>query len=172
MKITVEYIKDNYLIFTIKISIIGFFILSLVYGISKLINHYDIVGDNDAHKLTQLFQISTKNSYLRPALISLIPMIAVLRNNKIDWLLIQSYFYFLIANLVFSATYIDLKDIALVIVNVIGFLFIMLFILLMNKNKISNLVYGIKKSELIKINMIASVIGIAITIILALIKGY
>jgi hypothetical protein len=41
----------------------------------------------------------------------------------------------------------------------------------MNKKKISNSVYGIKKPELINKNIIASVIGISITIILVMIKG-
>jgi len=40
----------------------------------------------------------------------------------------------------------------------------------MNKNKISDKVYGIRKVELIKKNIIASVIGIMITITLALSK--
>lgn len=41
----------------------------------------------------------------------------------------------------------------------------------MNKKKIRNLIYGIEKTELISKNVIASIIGMSITIILALINA-
>jgi hypothetical protein len=142
----------------------------LIYGISNITDHYFAVGDWDADKLTQYFQIATNKYYLRPSLILLIPIVGIFTNKKIGWILIQSYFYFLITNLAFPATQIDLTDNTLIIINIVGFLLILLIIILMNKNKISNHVYGIKKSELINKNIIASVVGIAITIILVMIK--
>lgn len=66
--------------------------------------------------------------------------------------------------------YFDFNDKTKILFNVVGFLFLMLIIILMNKNKISDKVYGIRKVELIKKNIIASVIGIMITITLALSK--
>jgi hypothetical protein len=170
LRITAEHIRENYLILIIKLSIICLFIFSLIYGISNITDHYFAVGDWDADKLTQYFQIATNKYYLRPSLILLIPIVGIFTNKKIGWILIQSYFYFLITNLAFPATQIDLTDNTLIIINIVGFLLILLIIILMNKNKISNHVYGIKKSELINKNIIASVVGIAITIILVMIK--
>ncbi|PHS63968.1 MAG: hypothetical protein COB12_08910 [Flavobacterium sp.] len=143
----------------------------MIYGVSNIIDHYFAVGDWNADKLTEYFQIATNNYYLRPSLILLIPIIGILTNKRIGWILIQSYFYYLITNLAFPATHIDFTDNTLIIINIIGFSLILLIIVLMNKKKISNLVYGIKKSELINKNIIASVIGISITIILVMIKG-
>ena len=159
------------MIIIIKLSIICLFIFSLIYGISNISDHYFAVGDWNADKLNEYFQIAISNYYLRPSLILLIPIIGVLTNKKIGWILIQSYFYFLITNLAFPSTQIDLTDNTLIILNIIGILLILMIIILMNKKKISNLVYGIKKSELINKNIIASIIGISITIILVMLKG-
>jgi len=74
-------------------------------------------------------------------------------------------------NLAFPIKFIDLTDKALILINVAGFLFLLLIIILMNKNKIRKLNYGIEKTELISKNIIASIIGMSITIILAVIKG-
>lgn len=171
MKLTKEYIKDNYLILIIKISIICLFIFSLIYGVSGTINHFNSVRDYTTNGFNKYFQIATNNYYLRPTSILLIPTIGTFINKKIGWILIQSYFYFLISNLVFPAIEIGLIDSTLVFINVIGFIFLLLIIILMNKMKISNHNYGIEKKELINKNIIASVIGISITIILAMIKG-
>jgi hypothetical protein len=143
----------------------------LISGISNIIEHFNAVIDYTANRFEEYFYIATSNYYLRPSLILLIPIVGILTNKKIGWILIQSYFYFLITNLAFPATQIDLTDNTLIILNIIGFLLILLIIILMNKKKISNLVYGIKKSQLINKNIIASVVGISITIILVMIKG-
>jgi hypothetical protein len=142
----------------------------LISGISNIIEHFNAVIDYTANRFEEYFYISTSNYYLRPSLILLIPIIGIFTNKKIGWILIQSYFYFLITNLVFPATQIDFTDNTLIILNIIGLILILLIIILMNKNKISNLVYGIKKVELINKNIIASVIGISITIILVMIN--
>ena len=172
MRITAEHLRENYLILIIRLSIICLFIYSLIYGISNIIDHYLTLGDWNADKLTEYFKIATNNYYLRPSLILLIPIIGIFTNKTIGWILIQSYFYFLLTNLALPATQIDFTDKNLIIINIIGISLILLIIILMNKNKISNVVYGIKKSELINKNIIASVIGISITIILVMIEGY
>ncbi len=147
------------------------FIFLLTHGILKIIEHYNVSIGNSENKLTDYFYIITTNSYLRPSIILLIPIVGIFTNKKIGWILIQSYFYFLITNLVFPATQIDLTDNTLILINIIGFLLLLLIIILMNKNKIRNLTYGIKKNELISKNIIASIIGISTTIILVMIKN-
>lgn len=167
-KIT-EHIKENSLIIIIKLSIICLFIYSLIYGISNLIDHYYTLGDWKTNKLTEYFQIATNNYYLRPSLILLIPIIGIFANKKIGWILILSYFYFLISNLAYPATLTDLTEKNIIAISIS--LLLLMIIILMNKKKISNNIYGIKKVELIKQNIIASLIGISITIILIIIKN-
>ncbi|WP_189342879.1 hypothetical protein [Ulvibacter litoralis] len=104
------------------------------------------------------------------AFILLLPITGICTNTKVGWILIQSYFCFLITNLVFPFTQTEVTDACLSSLHSIAFFLILLFIILMNKKSISNLVYGIKKSELIPKNTIASVIGISITILLAILK--
>jgi len=159
------------LILIIKLSIVCLFIFSLINGISNIIDYYLYFSDWNADKLTEYYQIATDSHYLIPSLILLIPIIGIFINKKIGWILIQSYFYFLITNLVFPATFADLTEKTTIVIYVFGFLLMLLIIILMNKKKISNLNYGIKKKELINKNILASVIGMSITIILVMIKG-
>lgn len=168
MKTILEYIEKNYLILVIKLLIIFSFIYSLISGISKINNHYNAVIDYTANPLEEYFSIVANNYYLRPSLILLIPIIGVFTNKKISWIFIQSYFYFLISNTVFTAIQSYLADHITLIINPIALLFLFLFIVIINKTSYHT--YGIKKSELISKNIIASVIGISITVVLAMIK--
>ena len=138
----------------------------------KIDNHYLTSGDWDANKLTEYFRIAINFYYLRPTLTLLIPIIGIFINKKIGWILIQSYFYFLISNFTFSAEYIDSTAIAHILGSIIIIIVLLLFIIIMNKKKIRNLIYGINKKELISKNIIASIIGISITIILVWVKAY
>src|SRR5690606_37793768 len=134
---------ENYLILTIKLFIICLFIYTLISGVSDIIDHYYYFVNYDTNKFAEYFYIIIDNYYLRPSLILLIPIIGILLNKKIGWVLIQSYFYFLISNLGFTATYVDFTDKELLAVDVVGFSVLLLIIILLNKKKISNLTYGI-----------------------------
>ncbi|OBX26114.1 hypothetical protein LX77_02080 [Gelidibacter algens] len=74
-------------------------------------------------------------------------------------------FIFLISNLVFQVKFVDLTEKTLILIYIFGISALLLIIILMNKSKISNLTYGIAKTELISMNIIASTIGMSITII-------
>lgn len=170
MKLTAENIKNHYLILIIKLSILSLFVFSLVRGKIETSVYWNFVADTGSG-IENYLNVLKETSFYRPTMILFIPLIGIFINKKIGWILIQSYFYFLISNLAFSTKFIDLNDNTLILINIVGFLLLILIIILMNKKKISNLIYGIRKTELINKNVIASVIGLSITIILALIKG-
>ena len=155
----------------VKLLIICLLIFSLIYGISNIKEHYFITGDWDNNKLNEYYKITLNNSYLRPSIILLIPIIGIFINRKIGWILIQSYFYFLISNLIFTLKYKDFTNITFAIFYLTSLSLILLIILIMNKEKISKFIYGIEKSKLIINNIIAFTIGTLITILLAMIKG-
>ena len=169
MKNATEIMKKKYLILIIKFSIISIFVITVTRAII-LTSMFWEVNIESGFKLESILKIIERTSYYIPSLILIIPLVGVFLNKKIGWILIQSYFYFLITNLTFIMKYFDFNDKTKILFNVVGFLFLMLIIILMNKNKISDKVYGIRKVELIKKNIIASVIGIMITITLALSK--
>lgn len=171
MKLTLENLKDNYLILIIKIFIAFLFIFNLTNAILKITDHYDVAYSFSESKIVDYFYITTRFSYLRPVIISLLPFIGVFIKRKIGWILIQSYFYFLISNLVFMVIKDDLIDNDLIFFYVISFSILFLIIILMNKKKISKLNYGIKKEELTSKNIIAFILGMLITLILLLIKA-
>jgi len=169
MKNATEIMKKKYLILIIKFSIISIFVITVTRAIILTSMFWEI-NIESGFKLESLVKIIERTSYYIPSLILLIPLVGVFLNKKIGWILIQSYFYFLITNLTFRMKYFDFNDKTKILLNFVGFLLLMLIIILMNKNKISDQVYGIRKVELIKKNIIASVIGIMITITLALSK--
>ncbi|WP_139149429.1 hypothetical protein [Ulvibacter litoralis] len=170
MRITAAYLQEHYLIVFIKLSIVCLFSYALISGISNVIDHFNMGIDSTANPLEEYFYIATHYYYLSAAFILLLPMVGICTNTKVGWILIQSYFYFLITNLVFPFTQTEVTDVSLSSLHSIAFFLILLSIILMNKKSINNLVYGIKKSELIPKNTIASVIGISITILLAILK--
>ncbi|WP_370225653.1 hypothetical protein [Mesoflavibacter sp.] len=169
MKNATENMKKIFLILIIKFSIISIFVINVTKAII-LTSMFWEVNIESGFKLESLVKIIKRTSYYIPSLILIIPLVGVFLNKKIGWILIQSYFYFLITNLTFRMKYFDFNDKTKILLNFVGFLLIMFIIILMNKNKISDQVYGIRKVELIKKNIIASVIGIMITITLALSK--
>lgn len=169
MKNATEIMKKKYLILIIKFSIISIFVITVTRAII-LTSMFWEVNIESGFKLESILKIIERTSYYVPSLILIIPLVGVFLNKKIGWVLIQSYFYFLITNLTFRMKYYDFNDKTKILLNFVGFLLLILIIILMNKNKISDQVYGIRKVELIKKNIIASVIGIMITITLALSK--
>lgn len=159
------------MILLIKLLIVSFFILSLKFGIQRITDYYFAFTNYNNSRFTEYLNISINESFLRPAIFLLIPLIGIFINKKAGWILIQSYFYYLISNLSFTAKFVDLTDKTLILTNIIGFSLLLLIILTMNKHKISNQTYGIAKTELISKNIIASIIGISIAIISAVIKA-
>lgn len=170
MRITFKDIKANYLILIIKLSVLCIFGIALTRAII-LTSLYWQNNIETGFEFQNLIKLVNRTSYYIPATILLIPMTGIFINKKIGWILIQSYFYYLITNLTYSTKYIDLTDNTLILINTIGLVLLLLIIILINKKKISNLIYGIEKTELISKNVIASIIGISLTIVLALIKA-
>ncbi|GGE28868.1 hypothetical protein [Psychroflexus planctonicus] len=171
MKLTLENLKENYVILIIKMLIAFLFIFNLINAILKITHHYDVAIGISENKLVDYFYIITRFSYLRPLIISLIPFIGIFIKRKIGWILIQSYFYFLATNLVFMVIKDDSINNNSILMHAITFSILFLIIILMNKKTISKLNYGIEKKELINKNNIALIIGISITTILIYIKA-
>ncbi len=158
-----EYIRHNYLILLVKALIIGLFVLSIVQGRIKNVNYWETTGNT--------YFLLKEISFYRPSIILLVPVIGVFLNKKIGWILIQSYFYFLLFRLVYPMKYSDFNYEEFLVQMIIG-IPIVLIILLMNNNKIGKEFYGLSKSELISKNIVATSIGILMVLSLTWIKFY
>lgn len=163
-------IKDHFLILTIKVLILSLFIFSVLSGILKILVYGNSVFENGIG-LESYLNILKETSIFRPAIILLIPLMGIFINKKTGWILIQSYFYFLISNLAFTWKYIEITNNTSIFINISIFLIFSIPIILMNKSNVAKLFYGIEKTQLIGINVIASIIGMSITIVLAIIKS-
>ncbi len=155
---------------TVKLLILCLFIFRLIQGNIETSIYWNFVAETGSG-LKNYINVLKETSFYKPAIILLIPLIGIFINKKIGWILIQAYFYFLISNLIFSAEISDLTDSMQFTALLVIFLIIVFFIILMSLKKIANQVYGITKSKLIIYNIIASIFGMSMTIILALIKA-
>ena len=147
------------------------FIYTLITGYSYIIIYYNYFAYPDSNNFSENIYFGITNNYIRPVLILLLPIIGIFINKKIGWILIQSYFYFLISNLVFSARFMELTDNPSIYILIVIFIILLLILIVMNKTKISSRIYGIGKTQLLKMNIIACTIGISITILSVILKG-
>ena len=169
VKLTAEYIKNNYLILIIKLLIIGFFIATIVYGFNNAYR-YSLFNIEPNGGFLDYLKIITAMTFFRPTLILLIPFIGIFINNKNGWILITSFFYYLLSTIVFNLKFEELIGKTDVFLFITITTIILLIIALMNIRKISNLTYGINKTELISKNIIASAIGMSLTIAVLIIR--
>ncbi len=158
--------KTNYILLIIKSVVIILFAINLITSILKLQHYINATGNLKAI-LDQFESEYTLISIFLPTLLALIPMVGIFLKNKIGWLFINSYFYFLLTNLLFSLGKLDYKiDNSIIITAIIGISLTTSVLIAMNKNKISHLKYKIYPSVLILYNILAFIIGVSITIFL------
>ena len=97
MKLSSENIKEQYPILIIKLSIICLLIFSLIKIKIETSTYWNFVAESGNGFQNYLNSLK-ESSFYKPAIILLIPLIGIFTNRKIGWILIQSYFYFLITN--------------------------------------------------------------------------
>ncbi len=167
-----EYLKNNYQILAVKFLILILFIWTIYNGLNDLNSrwYYEIVT-SDTKTLFQnrefLYSIKT---FFRPSYLALIPTIGIFINKQIGWFLITSFMYFMISSsafLLMNSSELDSMDI---VVRLMFIIFFVLIILIMNKEKNRKRIYNIKKKDLLMKNIIASIIGMGITIVVAYLK--
>lgn len=170
--IKLEYLKNNYQILIIKLLILVLFIWTVYIGLNDLYSrwYYEIVT-SDTKTLIQNseFMYSIKR-FFRPTYLVLIPTIGVFINRQIGWFLITSFFYFVISSSTFILIESNSMDTMDIIIGLLISAFFVFIILIMNKEKIRNGIYNIQNKDLLSKNIIASVIGMGITIIVAYMK--
>ena len=139
-----------------------------MYGFQKSAFYYDSLSNPD-NPLSNYLLILERPYYI-PALILLIPIIGIFFNNKIGWILIQSYFFFLIGNLIFPIIQ-HFPPFSSLIISLVVLLVLILLIVLMNKKSIRIDTYNIKKLSSNNLNLISMLIGITLVTIVVLIKN-
>ena len=167
-----EYFKNNYLLLTIKLLILALFGYTIYFGFNILYNRWYLeLITTDFKNIIQNSQfLNNLKSAFIPAYLSLIPTIGIFINKQIGWFLITSFMYLVISSLAFLLMDSNSLDSADIVVGLMVIAFFLLIILIMNKEKIRNGIYNIKKKDLIIKNIIASIIGMGITIMVTYLK--
>ena len=154
------------MLIAIKIIIIVMFIVVTIRGIKETYFHWDLSGARENGALSFL-EIGYICSHFRPILIMILPMIGIFINKKIGWILILSYFYFVLMRAVFSTINTIYDESFGIIYFVLAIALFIPFIIVLNLKKIREDIYGVQKSKLIIYNIIATIVGISITLIIA-----
>ncbi|MFC4632526.1 hypothetical protein ACFO3O_01305 [Dokdonia ponticola] len=161
--------NTNYYLLSIKILIFFLFILFIVQGISRLQDYYEYSGIPIT--MTSLIDIVTSKSYFRPALLLVIPTIGIFLQEKIGWVFMVSYFYFLLTNALYPFTKEYVNDYRMILFYILISGLVMLLLVGMNKKSIHLTKYHIQRENLMLSNIIAFVIGVSMTIYLAYARG-
>lgn len=163
MKQTLNKKKINYPVLVIKLFILILFIFVSIRGYQETIFELDINHGNK-YTISDFIRLITKRTYFRSSLLLLLPLIGIFINKKIGWFFISSYFYFILTKLAFSIISNGLNYNEEIIFVTITFLLTLLFIWIMNRKKILEKVYSLKKNEVLMINIKAYFLGIFLTL--------
>lgn len=145
--------------------------LYLVRGIIQIQDYYEYSGT--LFRVISLSDIRINTSYLRPAIFLLIPTIGIFLQKKIGWVLMISYFYFLLTNILYPFTmdYDKMNDYRMMLFYILISGVVALLVIIMNKKSIHVTKYDIQREKLILYNIIAFTIGISLTIYLTYARG-
>jgi len=152
------------LLYLLKGVILLWVIFITISELIEFFNYLELHWGRD-YDFTKVWYILTITSVFRSVLFSIVPIIGIFLNNKIGWTLITSYFYFILINLFIQLRENELQNLSFLIFFVLTIFFLLSLIYIMNLKKIRLKDYGINKS-LIKINLIAFIIGLGLSLIL------
>ncbi|WP_452600983.1 hypothetical protein [Pontimicrobium sp. MEBiC06410] len=116
-----------------------------------------------------MFNIKIIFDSIRAPLFLLIPLLGLLFKNKIGWILIAQYFYFLVFNL-FIGLFKNFQEFEYILFFIVIILFITTIIYFLNRESLCTNHFKIKRGHLLVLNSIALGIGVFFSISLFLYK--
>jgi hypothetical protein len=144
------------------------FFFSIVSASLKTLDYINLTGfDNDTK--FSFWKVIITMQYIRPVLFLVLPFFSLFKNNKYTWIFIQSYFYFLLSNLIFQKIIVTDIDFNFPFL-LLFFSLIILPLLLMNYKKVYSIAYKIKTENLLLLNIIASTLGMLLSLLLLRLK--
>ena len=142
----------------VKIPIVIISILVFIRDYNSLIDYFELTGNSNS--IVDYLKIVFTTSTLRTSFLMLIPLIGVFLKTKMGWVLMLSFYYFLISLFIYFVIDAELERDGSI---VIAFLFVilpMIFIGVMNNKDNTKVVYHIKSNELIKMNLASFIIAL------------
>lgn len=156
--------------YIICIIIIGLFLASLY---SSLFSEYksglDILKMRLEYESGIIYKIKTIFNTVRPSIFLLIPLTGLLFKNKIGWLLITQYFYFIAFNM-FRVLLESEYEFEVLLFSVIVILVIGTIIYFLNNKILYANHFKIKQQQLLTLNNITLCVGLFFSILLFFIK--
>ncbi len=171
MKLFSSFLKQNAFLIILKTLIIIVFLCTIIMVANRTIDYCEnAIGLKCGYK--NYVEILKTTFYYIPIFIVLIPFIGTFTNRPLGWIFIQSYFYYLLINVLFIIKYddeIDFHSLAFIFTTIL--LIIHLFVIIgMNMKKIRYNVYGISTKKILNYNILAFILGSIILLIHLLTK--
>lgn len=144
------------------------FVLSLFKETKSFLFFYEMMGFKE-FSLNSIWWTINNNSSYRPVLFLMFPIIGMLIKNRIGWILITTYLYFVFINVFVQATN-EFKT-NYFFYSIIGVI-ILTSIIIMNKSKDIHDYYKLFKNNFLSLNLYSFITGIGLSLILIIIKHY
>jgi hypothetical protein len=142
----------------IKIPIVVIAILLFIRDYNSLKNYFELTGNNNS--AINYLQVIFTTSTFRASFLMLIPLIGVFLKSKIGWLLMLSFYYGILILIIYPIIGSEIeRDGTIVILSFIIILSVV-FIGIMNNNDNVTLVYNIKRSKLLRMNIASFIIAL------------
>lgn len=152
----------------IKTTLFSLFVWRVISGLNQSLYEFSFYK-NGTEK--DFFHLLIYRPYFRPALLLIPSLIGIFIKRRIGWILMISYFYFLTINGAFTfildGNYNFQKT--SILLGIILILFIILW--LSNRKSITIQMYQFKKDSFLKRNILASILGLTLTLLLAYSKS-
>ncbi len=155
-------IKATYVLHSIFITL---FLFSIYHSFQSFLDYYHIINIKDYNLDSAMYALKLCHDYKVP-LFLLIPIIGILIKNKLGWIFIATYIYFVQINF-FVQNYMS-NTLLLTFSTII----ILIMLLLINKNISILTYYKISPKNNITINTIALFLGACLSYLLIVLRHY
>ena len=147
------------------------FLFSLFSEYNKLLVLHENMWSKEDHGLHTILATIKVSRVFQATAFMLIPVLGIFLKNKVGWVLVSSFFYFLGINLLVQLDQSDTLNIELVLFAVIFSIIIGVIILLMNKSSNINKFHKTIQANRSLLNMVAAIIGFGLSITLIILKA-
>jgi hypothetical protein len=153
------------LVFLLKVIVVGFFLIIIGSLAHRLYSYYEFSGNDTIWVIG--FDWSTFLSYFSAVLLVSLPLIGIFFKHKFAWVLIASYFYFLLINMGFySLSDWDTELFWQLLIFPFFVLFFSFMIFLVNRREVYKY-YQISRSQLLSMNIVTFTMGMLLAILIA-----
>ena len=159
----------EFILIGIKIFLFSLFAWRVILGLNQIL--YELSYFCEGNQSSNFLHLLIYRPYFRPALLLIPAFIGVFIKRRIGWILMISYVYFLTINGAFTFILDGNYNFQRISIFTGVILILFLVIWLSNRKSITIHIYNFKKDSFLMRNILASILGLVLTLLLAYSKS-